>query len=100
MLNPQAIIELAMGDVEHDLNAPDIDLSVPARIVRAGQQVRLAIPPTDNIAPTRIDAPLVQLVVTAWSARRAAENSDARSAERRVGKECVSACRSRWSPDP
>src|SRR3546814_3407838 len=23
-----------------------------------------------------------------------------RSAERRVGKECVSTCRSRWSPDP
>src|SRR3546814_17142268 len=23
-----------------------------------------------------------------------------RSEERRVGKECVSACRSRWSPDP
>src|SRR3546814_21068611 len=24
----------------------------------------------------------------------------ARSEERRVGKECVSTCRSRWSPDP
>src|SRR3546814_13683313 len=24
---------------------------------------------------------------------------DSRSAERRVGKECVSTCRSRWSPD-
>src|SRR3546814_15782937 len=24
----------------------------------------------------------------------------ARSAARRVGKECVSSCRSRWSPDP
>src|SRR3546814_16853426 len=25
---------------------------------------------------------------------------DSRSAERRVGKECVSKCRSRWSPSP
>src|SRR3546814_20202767 len=26
------------------------------------------------------------------------EHADARSEERRVGKECVSTCRSRWSP--
>src|SRR3546814_19737218 len=26
--------------------------------------------------------------------------ADLRSEERRVGKECVSTCRSRWSPDP
>src|SRR3546814_20268586 len=28
----------------------------------------------------------------------AAEGRDARSEQRRVGKECVSTCRSRWSP--
>src|SRR3546814_16711661 len=27
------------------------------------------------------------------------ETADSRSEERRVGKECVSTCRSRWSPD-
>src|SRR3546814_17507985 len=27
------------------------------------------------------------------------ENPETRSEERRVGKECVSTCRSRWSPD-
>src|SRR3546814_2939380 len=32
----------------------------------------------------------------AW--RRRAEAMDRRSEERRVGKECVSTCRSRWSP--
>src|SRR3546814_17555435 len=36
-------------------------------------------------------------------AKRAQENAalaaGVRSAERRVGKECVSTCRSRWSPD-
>src|SRR3546814_3651741 len=30
--------------------------------------------------------------------RRAATSSGRRSEERRVGKECVSTCRSRWSP--
>src|SRR3546814_3856270 len=30
--------------------------------------------------------------------RRIAENDVGRSEERRVGKECVSTCRSRWSP--
>src|SRR3546814_12456596 len=30
---------------------------------------------------------------------RAVRINDARSEERRVGKECVSTCRSRWSPD-
>src|SRR3546814_7792898 len=32
-----------------------------------------------------------------WS-RRARKASQGRSEERRVGKECVSTCRSRWSP--
>src|SRR3546814_20520729 len=32
-------------------------------------------------------------------ARPKALITDGRSEERRVGKECVSACRSRWSPD-
>src|SRR3546814_3461178 len=46
------------------------------------------------------------LAVPGWSAQRVAlrilhaihENFDFRSEERRVGKECVSTCRSRWSP--
>src|SRR3546814_13719442 len=32
--------------------------------------------------------------------RRPAAEGVPRSEERRVGKECVSTCRSRWSPDP
>src|SRR3546814_11771128 len=31
---------------------------------------------------------------------QASVEADSRSEERRVGKECVSTCRSRWSPDP
>src|SRR3546814_8819696 len=33
------------------------------------------------------------------AARATTRASDSRSEERRVGKECVSTCRSRWSPD-
>src|SRR3546814_11115590 len=32
--------------------------------------------------------------------RQVIQDDDARSEERRVGKECVSTCRSRWSPYP
>src|SRR3546814_12837656 len=34
----------------------------------------------------------------AMTSRFSRRNSSARSEERRVGKECVSTCRSRWSP--
>src|SRR3546814_19894696 len=37
--------------------------------------------------------------VAAWRRWRGRLVWMARSAERRVGKECVSTCRSRWSPD-
>src|SRR3546814_236258 len=33
-------------------------------------------------------------------ANAGATDAEVRSEERRVGKECVSTCRSRWSPDP
>src|SRR3546814_11040235 len=34
----------------------------------------------------------------AWRDENAASRAERRSEERRVGKECVSTCRSRWSP--
>src|SRR3546814_1601361 len=39
-----------------------------------------------------------QRVTTRALARRFASVAEMRSEERRVGKECVSTCRSRWSP--
>src|SRR3546814_12067876 len=36
--------------------------------------------------------------INSAKAARSAQGRAARSAERRVGKECVSTCRSRWSP--
>src|SRR3546814_17383591 len=50
---------------------------------------------------------VLQLPPALWSAPRAVRRPAlytramlARSEERRVGKECVSTCRSRWSPSP
>src|SRR3546814_11324964 len=39
----------------------------------------------------------LRAMVTGWF-RPPPDREDARSEERRVGKECVSTCRSRWSP--
>src|SRR3546814_5660921 len=56
---------------------------------------------------SRIDAMQVQAMALAQARRRQTERAaidaalrriDERSEERRVGKECVSTCRSRWSP--
>src|SRR3546814_8152300 len=41
---------------------------------------------------------LVVLVAATWQALWLAAAATRRSEERRVGKECVSTCRSRWSP--
>src|SRR3546814_15504071 len=43
--------------------------------------------------------PGVQLVIRRGCSTEIGEMLKNRSEERRVGKECVSTCRSRWSPD-
>src|SRR3546814_7945703 len=70
------------------------------------EAMRLAAPQVDALAPEAIGAafdddaqagdiaPLVDQL-----AGRAGAAALFRSEERRVGKECVSTCRSRWSPD-
>src|SRR3546814_8433296 len=41
---------------------------------------------------------IATLLAEAWDALRRRDYHVLRSEERRVGKECVSTCRSRWSP--
>src|SRR3546814_12871047 len=62
------------GFASRDYFVPVIDVKVGERIVRAEW-----VPPADGSIP--VDA-------------------HGRSEERRVGKECVSTCRSRWTPHP
>src|SRR3546814_10934026 len=45
------------------------------------------------------DKPVLMSVTTAGDGRAIIEWDAGRSEERRVGKECVSTCRYRWSPD-
>src|SRR3546814_14389137 len=51
-------------------------------------------------AMTRLLTLLLALFALTLPARAADDISAARSEERRVGKECGSTCRSRWSPSP
>ena len=55
-------------------------------------------PPPMSAALRKPFCPWAALTNTAGKARNATGSSDGRSEERRVGKECVSLCRSRWSP--
>src|SRR3546814_17545588 len=63
-----------------------------ASLPRAGQ------PSNDSGHPRRAAGRCVQAASGGAAPRRTAGSGLARSEERRVGKECVSTCRSRWSP--
>src|SRR3546814_3556387 len=53
----------------------------------------------DSMARLRRDAMNGSLFgMTNWAYIFSKANAESRSEERRVGKECVSTCRSRWSP--
>src|SRR3546814_7037875 len=54
---------------------------------------------TNNIMRSSIAGEINFPLQPCFDAYNSATDSDVRSEERRVGKECVSTCRSRWSPD-
>src|SRR3546814_17835865 len=82
---------LAMECVEHPLDA--IVVGIDQRIVEDHRR---------RLSAARAQAPEGQAGEDGQSfAHAAAEALDIfRSEERRVGKECVSTCKSRWSPYP
>src|SRR3546814_20534793 len=104
--------EMRISDLSSDVCSSDLSIasspSLPARRERLGQAGR-AVFAVDSLpirwkreTQSERDAVTQQVgeepirwrrVSFAWSQRRC------RSEERRVGKECVSTCRSRWSPD-
>src|SRR3546814_18685616 len=74
-----------------------IALSVSAHSELAGARI-----PSDKLAARNAHLTAVHRPngIALQMAMVAADEADmARSEERRVGKECVSKCRSRWSPD-
>src|SRR3546814_12476133 len=64
------------------------------QIPAAGDRMRVAL--AEQIAATT--AQREQLTQQMPMHQKAADRGDHRSEERRVGKECDSTCRSRWSP--
>src|SRR3546814_2102411 len=75
-----AVAELGMGEAARPKRPGCIALELQAgTVVRDGQ--RVLRPAVVHVAAREVDVGVVR-----------------RSEERRVGKECVSTCRSRWSP--
>src|SRR3546814_5787134 len=92
--------EMRISDWSSDVCSSDLDADVHAEVERQAQRhaeqcrVREAVaeighpPPHDETAERSPDECYSD----------AGEDRPHRSEERRVGKECVSTCRSRWSP--
>src|SRR3546814_15839104 len=85
---------------------PRIEKITPPRVGSkkpkdAASPPNLKAKPTEIVAPPPVLLPIVPPSVTAASTPGVGSDpsAGARSEERRVGKECVSTCRSRWSRD-
>src|SRR3546814_18683390 len=97
---------MRISDWSSDVCSSDLH-AVDAYRVRAEEIARsLAAGPTKAFGEIRrlmltvFDQPLeTQLELEAQALSRSSGTRDARSEERRVGQECVSTCRYRWSTD-
>src|SRR3546814_12583039 len=97
---------MRMSDWSLDVCSSDLDELVEVCEVAAGRE-GAAVAGDDDSAGIRIVVDLreqpgqavVQHVVGGVELLGPVQPADPRSAERRVGAECVSTCRSRWSPD-
>lgn len=61
---------LSSGPTSTDLDIP-LTLTTPAHLIRVGQEIRLAIPPSHSRNLARHDAPLIRLIVKSHLARAA-----------------------------
>src|SRR3546814_5205085 len=85
--------EMRISDWSSDVCSSDLPDSIAGRM--GGQVI--------SIDFGDVEYPVATSAVTAgWAATETGNvaGPTARSEERRVGKECVSTCRSRWSPYP
>src|SRR3546814_3698751 len=87
--------EMRISDWSSDVCSSDL----PAGLKQAQQLPEPIFTPSTKAAVGDHDQNVsFDAVVDAVGADLANQVRDARSEERRVGKECVSTCRSRWSP--
>src|SRR3546814_7389191 len=82
--------EMRISDWSSDVCSSDLRHGAAAGTETRDPRVGTAASPT----PTRCR------IMASCSAAASRIPMDTRSEERRVGKECVSTCRSRWSPYP
>src|SRR3546814_1432909 len=82
-LKQKTAYEMRISDWSSDVCSSDLHRGRTMRLIILPQLVRIALPGLGNLWMALLkDTALVSV----------------RSEERRVGKECVSTCRSRWSP--
>src|SRR3546814_6461851 len=84
--------EMRISDWSSDVCSSDLDDHL--RLVLDGQALDFVIVDQALV----VDAVLHGVIQLAGGGNAGAVGEVARSEERRVGKECVSTCRSRWSP--
>src|SRR3546814_14138801 len=77
--------------------AGDTVISTLAAAIAAGEQLPQAVA-LANLAAGIVVGKLGTACISAPELRRAVQREEGRSEARRVGKGCVSTCRSRWSP--
>src|SRR3546814_18458574 len=103
----QASDSSALSQDDHFLpNRPRLSFRVPEPVARPGQSAdfaAIAIPSAGSVARPDVSVPAGETHALAHTLIRVLDEEGGaagRSAERRVGKECGSTCRSRGSPYP
>src|SRR3546814_7858357 len=92
--------EMRISDWSSDVCSSDL-LPAAVMVDQGPQRIELQAQAREEAQQRGLDhhAPVADAVVDA-ALEQAADQAERRSEERRVGKECVSTCRSRWSPYP
>src|SRR3546814_19949094 len=97
----QAETQLSYIFITHDIAtvraiADSIAVMYRGRVVRFGPKSKVLSPPFDDYTDLLLKS--VPEMRLDWLETVLATRRMVRSEERRVGKECVSTCRSRWAP--
>src|SRR3546814_10265073 len=87
--------EMRISDWSSDVCSSDLVAAAPNTRARTRTTGKFGTLPSEYATPLALA--LTELVTNAVEHGLAGQEGD-RSEERRVGKECVSKCRSRWSP--